>query len=168
MKILITFTLLITNIIWITSFRNPSVFINRHTYKCHNDILSEGCAERTIYRNYLVSLRKTRRLLNSTASLVNFTNEFVTNNSIQTLQQIQTKADITIKDNTRAGAKNILMGNIVLDVSDIKQIHIRTKKDKIIIELDKKSIIPTIINDISNMDSFINTLSLITKILNMS
>jgi hypothetical protein len=115
-----------------------------------------------------VSLRKTRRLLNSTASLVNFTNEFVTNNSIQTLQQIQTKADITIKDNTRAGAKNILMGNIVLDVSDIKQIHIRTKKDKIIIELDKKSIIPTIINDISNMDSFINTLSLITKILNMS
>lgn len=116
-----------------------------------------NCGERTIYRNYLLGLRKTRKLLNNTSnvntlsSIVNFTSEFIGNHTNQ---------NDTI-------AKNIIMGNVILDVSNVKEIHIHTEKDVLIIELDKrKQDLP--ISNINNIDTLLTSISLIGKILNIN
>ena len=125
-----------------------------------------NCGERTIYRNYLLGLRKTRKLLeqtanvttssntNTLASIVDFTSEFVNNYTVTTNQTV---------------AKHIIMGNVILDVSNIKEIHITTNKDVLMIELDKRETVPNnpIVN-INNVDALINSLSLVAKILNMN
>ena len=129
-----------------------------------------GCSERTIYKNYLLGLRKTRRYFHNTSkidkliSILNFTNDFIGNYT-------QNNTEI---NNTEIGIKTITAGNMVLDVSNVEYIYISTKKDKIIIELDKnknKNNIINIINileKINSIDSLINTLSFITKIINIS
>jgi hypothetical protein len=108
------------------------------------------CNERTIYRNYLIGLRQTRKLLNNTsnvASILNFTADFT---------------------NSSTFAKHVIMGNVILDVSNIKQIHIKTEKDILIIELDKKQAdIQPIVTNINNIDGLINIVSLLAKMLNI-
>lgn len=105
-----------------------------------------GCNERSLYAGYLLALRKSRRLLN------NGTNT-------QVFHYINI-------NNTEAGVKNIIMENLVLDVSNVQYIHISTKKDRIIIELDKKQ--KNILTTINNFDTYLNTISLLAKILNIN
>jgi len=131
-----------------------------------------NCNERVIYSRYLIGLRKTRRFLNNATnvnalgSIVNFTQEFVSNYSSVTTIPMNATNNIAIFNNTESGVKNIIMGNMVLDVSNVQQIHISTKKDKIIIELDKKQ--TDVFAVINNLDTYINTLSLLGKIINIS
>lgn len=126
-----------------------------------------NCNERTLYRNYLIGLRRTRKLLNnstnninninSLVSILNFTSKFVSN--------------YTIINNTQVGAKSIVMSNIILDVSNVREIHIKTQKDVLIVELDKtrrEHPLPQLLNNVNNLDSILNTLSLLAKILNIS
>lgn len=146
-----------------------SIPIPSHIYtkiKCQQlPNICNGCNERMIYSRYLLGLRKTRKLLNNTTnvnallSILNFTNAFVSNYSLSALNN-------TAFNNTETGAKNIIMGNIVLDVSNVEYIHIITKKDKIIIELDKKN--KDIFSVMNNLDTYINTISLLGKILNIN
>lgn len=130
--------------------------------KCHNN----GCNERIIYRNYLLGLRQTRKILRNTTninkltSILNFTNEFIINNSYM-LPPSQ-----TILNNTEIGAKNIIMGNIILDVSQIKKIYIKTEKDILYVELDKLDR-PNNIISINNLETILSTLSVMGKILNI-
>jgi len=123
-----------------------------------------GCSERTIYRNYLIGLRKTRKMLNNSTSIeninnlvsiLNFTSKFVSN--------------YTTINNTQVGAKNIVMANIILDVSNVKEIHIKTNKDVLIVELDKtkQGALPQLLTNVNNIDSILNTLSLLAKLLNI-
>jgi len=109
--------------------------------------------ERAIYKNYLIGLRKTKRLLSNATNIKNLNNV----------------ARDNIINNTQIGAKNLIMGNIVIDVSNVKEIHIKTDKQTLIIELDKKrDILPDLITNVNNIDNLLNTLSLLSKILNMN
>ena len=130
--------------------------------KCQNN----GCNERIIYRNYLLGLRQTRKILRNTTninkltSILNFTNDFMINNSYM-LSPSQ-----TILNNTEIGAKNIIMGNIILDVSQVKKIYIKTDKDILYVELDKLDR-PNNIISINNLETILSTLSVMGKILNI-
>ena len=138
------------------------------------------CNERTIYSKYLIGLRKTRRLFKNTTNIntiINFTNDFVGNytnsislqNSLPSVQSVPTiPSEINI-NNTESTVKSITMGNIVLDVSTVQHIYISTKKDKIILELDKREKnILGVLQNINNIDSLISTILLLGKILNIT
>jgi hypothetical protein len=62
------------------------------------------------------------------------------------------------------------MGNVIIDVTNVKEIHIKTNKEAIIIELDKNKHdnLPALITNVNNLDSIISTLSLLSKILNLN
>lgn len=151
--------------------------------------------ERNMYSKYLLGLRKTRRILlnntniNTLSYIINFTNEFVANYTQQeyivsnTSSSSNTHQSITPKiqkihmlspthiNNTDMAVKQIMMGNIVLDVSNVKHIHISTKKDDIIIELDKKEEstieLQNILENINNLDAIVTTITMIGKIMNL-
>lgn len=140
----------------------PAKATQRTTQLCNP--MGCGCSERTIYRNYLIGLRKTRKMLNNSTSIeninnlvsiLNFTSKFVSN--------------YTIINNTQVGAKNIVMANIILDVSNVREIHIKTNKDVLIVELDKtkQGALPQLLTNVNNIDSILNTLSLLAKLLNI-
>lgn len=121
-----------------------------------------GC-ERTIYKNYLLGLRKTRKLLsnaNNTLQLntiINFTSDYT---QLLTHQYI---------NNTDTTVKNIIMGNVILDVSTVKYIQIKTSNDSILLELDKSQTKDNnIISNINNVETLVNTLSILAKILNVN
>jgi len=126
------------------------------------------CKEQMIYRQYLIGLRKSRRLLNNASnintllSIANFTNQFI--NTYTTI------SNTTSFNNSEIGAKNIMMGNMVLDVSNVKYIKISTEKDTIIIELDKQQQKTdlNLLERINNVETIINTVSLLGKIINLN
>lgn len=166
----ILLTLCVIIIANFSNFSNSFVNLPITTYKQHITIqlCTSGCHcnERTLYRNYLIGLRRTRKLLNNSTnninninsliSILNFTSKYVSN--------------YTIINNTQVGAKNIVMSNIILDVSNVREIHIKTQKDVLIVELDKtrRDALPQLLNNVNNLDSILNTLSLFAKILNIS
>ena len=127
-----------------------------------NIVPSCECNERVLYRQYLLGLRKTRRYLHNTTnvnrlvSILNFTSNFAQNHTTAVL------------NNTDVGAKNIIMGNIILDVSNVKEIHITTSKEKIIVELDKQKNDINVLDRISNVDSIISTILLLGQIINLN
>jgi hypothetical protein len=140
-------------------FHQPlqKVNIKQYLHSC-------SCNERTIYKNYLIGLRKTRRYINNTtnintlSSIVNFTNNFTQNVNIS----------VPI-NNTDIGIKTITAGNMILDVSNVQYIYIYTKKDKLIVELDKNKNnvnILSILERINSVDALINTISLLSKFIN--
>jgi hypothetical protein len=108
-------------------------------------------------------LRKTRRLLKNNSNLnniINFTHVFISNYSIPNELNI---------NNTGTQVKSITMGNIILDVSNVEYIHISTKKDKIILELDKhQENVFSVLQKVNSIDSIINTILLFGKILNIN
>jgi hypothetical protein len=117
-----------------------------------------GC-ERTIYKNYLLGLRKTRKILSNANNTlqINFISDY---RQPLLLQYI---------NNTENTVKNIIMGNVIVDVSTVKYIHIKTSNDSITLELDKSEIKENnIISNINNVDTLVNTLSLLAKILNIN
>jgi hypothetical protein len=147
--------------------------------------------ERKLYGTYLIGLRKTKRILkNSTViySLFNLTNDYVVyytpnNNTIHNIHNIHTihnihnihntsnTNNIHNTSNTDVTVKNIIMGNIIIDVSNIKEIEIHTQNDKIILELDKREKDDTnmisMIGNINNIDTFINAANIFGYIMNI-
>lgn len=124
-----------------------------------------NCNEKIIYKNYLLGLRKVRKTIKTTnvdalVSILNFTNAFVANTT-----WVMNSTEI---NNDEYVAKKIIMSNIHIDVSNVKYIQISTKNDTIIVELDKKNKINNIMNDISNVDALINTISLLLRIVNVN
>jgi hypothetical protein len=74
-------------------------------------------------------------------------------------------------NHTEVSSKNIIMGNVVLDVSNIKHIHIKTEKDILILELDKtekQSTVSSLLGKMNSIDALINTLSLFGKFMNIN
>jgi hypothetical protein len=153
-----------------TAFLIPFYPIEQKVRKINGFPLNNSCEckEQMIYRQYLIGLRKSRRLINNATnintlvSIANFTNQFVSNYA--------TISNNTTFNNTEISAKNIIMGNMMLDVSNVKYIKISTEKDTILIELDKQPqrTDTNILEKINNMETIINTVSLLGKIVNMN
>lgn len=150
-------------------------FIHQHKPLYKQCSIMNSCnrenRERLIYKNYLVGLRKTRRYItnssniNSLVSIINFTNNFITNYTTPTTYINNS----TCINNTETIVKNIMMGNIILDVSNVKHIHITTSQDKIILELDKfKKNDVNFMEQINNLDSLLSTISILGKIMNIN
>jgi hypothetical protein len=129
--------------------------------------------ERKLYGTYLIGLRKTKRILkNNTAiySLLNLTNDYFIyytpskNNTIF--------HNIHDTSNTGAAIKNIIMNNVVIDVSNVKEIQIRTENEKLILELDKRQTkdknMVSVLGNINNIDTVINAANLFGYIMNIN
>lgn len=128
--------------------------------KTANTILNQYCSDRKIYGSYLLGLRKTRKLLRQNYSkseldtVINFTEKFVNN--------------YTKINNTETQITKITMKNLVLDVSNIQQIEIKIKKDKMIIDLDNKPKIKNFLQNANNIEIFVSVMTLFGKALNLN
>lgn len=158
----IIFLFLLANIIISNCFISTTIQSNFKKLTKSNLQIKE-CGERLIYKNYLIGLRKTKRYLNASAtadtivSIFNITNNFMPNNNVVNI------------NNTDMVVKNIIVGNIILNVSNVKYIHISTSKEKIILELDKvKQTDTNILEQINNIDSILSTISILGKIMNIN
>lgn len=123
--------------------------------------------ERALYKNYLIGLRKTRMYMNHSSidtikNVLDYTNDFTNNNSMSFGTSV---------NNTDLNVKSIVIGNIVIDVSTVKSIHVSTNNHSITIELDRKSedakrvSYASIFGRLHNIDTMINTISFIGKII---
>lgn len=123
--------------------------------------------ERALYKNYLIGLRKTRMYMNHSSidtikNVLDYTNDFTKNNSMSFGTSV---------NNTDLNVKSIVIGNIVIDVSTVKSIHVSTNNHSITIELDRKSedakrvSYASIFGRLHNIDTMINTISFIGKII---
>lgn len=150
-------------------FITPTLFNSLKPLECSH-INLPTCSERTLYSKYLIGLRKTRRILKNTTNIntiINFTNEFVSNYT-NIHASIPIPIELTL-NNTDSVIKTITMANVVLDVSTVQYIYISTKKDKIILELDKKDRnILHMLQNINNIDSVVSSILLLGKILNIT
>jgi hypothetical protein len=148
-------------------FLTPVLLDSLKPLQC-NHINIPTCNERTLYSKYLIGLRKTRRFLKNTTNIntiKNFTNEFVSN---YTNIHVHIPNELTL-NNTDSVIKTITMANVVLDVSTVQYIYISTKKDKIILELDKRDRnILDVLQNINNIDSVVSSILLLGKLLNIS
>lgn len=172
---LVLFAIFVVNIFYTQAFINIGNFGNNiikplNQYTNHN--------ERKIYKSYLIGLRRTRRYIQNTTNIESLKHilehtNFLIHNYTNTQNNTKDTNDYTI-DNTNTIAKNIVMGNIVLDVSNVKNIHISTNKETIKIELDKT---PPKQNDnidfvkflekINNVETMLNTLSLLNHFMDI-
>jgi hypothetical protein len=150
----------ITNIINSLAFiKSPTILLNRQHVTNMNKYKRRK--ERNIYSNYIIPLRRQqRKLFPKNANFLNFTKRSSTN--------------YTTINNTEVKANNIIMGNIILDVSDVKYILISTVNDNIKIKLENSSKnstqLPTnmIFNGLQNMDIIFTTVGLVGKIININ
>lgn len=148
--------------------------LKKDTSKNNNEILLNTC-NRNIYKNYLLGLRKTKRYINNEtfSNIINSTNIFVLNYNIFENNNIDNSTNIIEFNNTEVGVKNIIIGNINLDVSNVKNVYISTSKETIVLELDKKKYENTdkninkfLYTGLSNIDTIVATITFLTKIIN--
>ena len=81
---------------------------------------------------------------------------------------IYLKNNNTLIDNEEFIAKKIILSNIHIDVSNIKQIHISTNNDTLIVNLDKNDIQTSDMSkyELGKIDALLNVASIITSIMN--
>lgn len=131
--------------------------------------------QKFIYKKYLLSVRKVKKSIQRSNSVVdingiidsilnNITNNSTTNNEAV----IYLKKNETLIDNSELVAKNLILSNIHIDVSNIKQIHISTKNDTIIVNLDKNNAQNNYMvrYELGKIDALLNIASIITSLLN--
>jgi hypothetical protein len=144
--------------------------------------------EKYLYANYLVSLRKIKRAqksinYNNIFSINNFSDVVTdtTNNNINNLNlakhnELFLNINNTIINNNDKIAKNLILANIKIDVSNVKYIQISTKNDTMVIELDKNENNDNaettdnkgFINyDLGKIDALISAISILMNLLNI-
>ena len=144
--------------------------------------------EKYLYGNYLVTLRKIKRTINYSKLFNNITNTIVDSLDTPSVPSVPSvssdtsdKGDIylnvknnTVINNDQFIAKNIILANIKIDVSNVKYIQISTKNDTITIELDKNNEnVKNIDNsgfinyDLGKIDSLISAISILMNLLNI-
>lgn len=146
--------------------------------KNNNDMIGNNC-NRNIYKNYLLGIRKTKRYINNEtiSNILNSTNIFVLNYNIFENNLTDNSTNIIEFNNTEVGVKNIIIGNINLDVSNVKNVYISTSKETIVLELDKKKhennnkninkfLYTGLSTGLSNIDTVVATFAFLTKIIN--
>tara|TARA_B100000795_G_C22806649_1_gene445383 strand:- start:6737 stop:7090 length:354 start_codon:yes stop_codon:yes gene_type:complete len=113
---------------------------------------------------------------NNTIDINNFIDNLITSTNKSSLKKTNSDVTIYIKnnntiiDNEELIAKNLILSNIVIDVSNIKQIQISTINDTLIVNLDKnndnkynKDIIKY---ELGKIDALLNVASIFTSLLN--
>lgn len=150
-------------------------FINNIIFKTEGQksttTLNKYKKERNVYSRHLIGLRKQQRKIFPKNININIdTIEFFMNLTKQSSENY----NYTTINNTNMCAEKIIMGNIILDVSEVKYIHISTEKEHIKIKLDnnsKNSSISStnlIYNGLQNIDIIFTTVQLVGKFININ
>ena len=143
--------------------------------------------EKYLYANYLVSLRKIKKAQRAFNNLVNDSssssiggigsigsisgignNEGNGNN--ESNEMFLNIENSTVLNNNEKIARNLILANIKIDVSNVKYIQISTKNDTIVVELDKnnENNEKSFINyDLGKIDSLISAISILMNLLNI-
>ena len=134
--------------------------------------------EKYLYANYLVSLRKIKKAQRAFNNLVNDSssssiggignNEGNGNN--ESKEMLLNIENSTVLNNNEKIARNLILANIRIDVSNVKYIQISTKNDTIVVELDKnnENSEKSFINyDLGKIDSLISAISILMNLLNI-
>ena len=131
--------------------------------------------QKFIYKNYLLSVRKVKKSMRHSNSVVdingiidNILGNINTNSTKNNEAIIYLKKNETLIDNSELVAKNLVLSNIHIDVSNIKQIHISTKNDTLIVNLDKNNIQNNdmVRYELGKIDALLNVASIITSLMN--
>ena len=131
--------------------------------------------QKFIYKNYLLSVRKVKRTIQKSNSVVDVNvlidtliNIIGNNNTNHEKSILYLKNNNTIIDNSDLIAKNLILSNIQIDVSNIKKIHISTKNDTLIVDLDKNDDYNNDIvkYELGKIDALLNVASILTTLLN--
>ena len=141
------------------------------------------CNEKYVYMKYLIGIRNFKRVYrivkdNHLADIQNAVNilnvlNFL-NNTHMTITRDNNAYDGNSMqiNNTDKIAKNLILSNIYIDVSTVKYIQISTKNDTLIVELDKNNANTNannnVLYDISKIDNFLSSISLLMKIININ
>ena len=156
------------------------------------------CNEKFIYMKYLIGIRNFKKVyriikdnniidIQNFINLINYINttqianitENNYNNSIFVNNSLFHNSTLFINNtninNNEKIAKNLILSNVYIDVSNVKYIQISTKNDTLIVELDKNNAdtassnnIHNLMYDISNIETLISSISLLLKVLNIN
>jgi len=89
------------------------------------------------------------------------------------LEKLKKPKDIensTVLNNNEKIARNLILANIKIDVSNVKYIQISTKNDTIVVELDKnnENNEKSFVNyDLGKIDALISAISILMNLLNI-
>ena len=131
--------------------------------------------QKFIYKNYLLSVRKVKKSMQHSNSAIDINgiidsilSNINTNSTTNNEAVIYIKKNETLIDNNELVAKNLVLSNIHIDVSNIKQIHISTKNDTLIVNLDKNNIQNNdmVRYELGKIDALLNVASIITSLMN--
>jgi hypothetical protein len=157
------------------------------------------CNEKFIYMKYLIGIRNFKKLyriikdnsnidIQNIINIINYINttqiadinENNYNNSLFVNNSLFHNTTLfinntNINDNNDKIAKNLILSNVYIDVSNVKYIQISTKNDTLIVELDKNNAYTTSPNNIHNLmydigkiETLISSMSLLLKVLNIN
>lgn len=178
----------------------PTSYINGMNSKKQNLKLRKNynnllCNEKFIYMKYLIGIRNFRKVYriikdNSNIDIQNIINiiniinntqnvNITDNNSILIDTSLFNNNSFVINNtniNNDKVAKNLILSNIYIDVSNVKYIQISTKNDTLIVELDKNNLdtviasnnIYNIMYDIGKIETLVSSVSLLMKVLNIN
>jgi len=178
----------------------PTSYINggnskKQNLKLRNNYNNIICNEKFIYMKYLIGIRNFKKIYriikdNSNIDIQNIINiiniinntqnvNITDNNSILIDTSLFNNNSFVINNtniNNNKIAKNLILSNIYIDVSNVKYIQISTKNDTLIVELDKNNAdtvvasnnIYNIMYDIGKIEALVSSVSLLMKVLNIN
>ena len=157
--------------------KNPSLQLRNSN---NNLIL---CNDKFVYMKYLIGIRNFKRVyrifkdnhfadIQNAINILNILNYL---NNTQVMNDNNSGNPMYI-NNTDKIAKNLILSNIYIDVSNVKYIQISTKNDTLIVELDKNNTekivspnnIHNIMYDVTMIETLISSISLLMKVLNIN
>uniref|UniRef100_A0A6C0LPF6 Uncharacterized protein n=1 Tax=viral metagenome TaxID=1070528 RepID=A0A6C0LPF6_9ZZZZ len=163
-------------------FPIPKTVSNRRSLQLrdgNNPLIT--CNEKYVYMKYLIGIRNLKRVYrivkdNHLADIQNAVNILNVLNFLNNTQMTITRDNNAYDgnsmqiNNTDKIAKNLILSNIYIDVSTVKYIQISTKNDTLIVELDKNNANTNsnVLYDISKIDNFLSSISLLMKIININ
>jgi hypothetical protein len=189
---------LINSFIYINGFTMPTSYLNgvnskKQNLKLRNNYNNLLCNEKYIYMKYLIGIRNFRkvyRIIKDTSNIdiqniINIINNtqnvnIIDNNQLLINSSLFNNNNSLLINNTNINndkiAKNLILSNIHIDVSNIKYIQISTKNDTLIVELDKNNAdtvtvsnnIHNLMYDIGKIEALVSSISLIMKVLNIN
>ena len=167
----------------------------KQNLKLRNNYNNFLCNEKYIYMKYLIGIRNFKKVYriikdNSNIDIQNIINiiniinntqpvNITDNNSILINSSLFNNKSLLINNtniNNDKIAKNLILSNIYIDVSNVKYIQISTKNDTLIVELDKNNAdtiiasnnIHNLMYDIGKIEALVSSISLIMKVLNIN
>ena len=159
----------------------------KQNLKLRNNYNNFLCNEKYIYMKYLIGIRNFKKVYriikdNSNIDIQNIINiiniinntqpvNITDNNSILINSSLFNNKSLLINNtniNNDKIAKNLILSNIYIDVSNVKYIQISTKNDTLIVELDKNNAdtiiasnnIHNLMYDIGKIEALVSSISL--------